>query len=67
MGRNMAKGHRVDISATASGNLIVMQLAGGTDEIVITYRLTATEAVKLVSEIEKQLVRLKPPQGEDVT
>jgi hypothetical protein len=46
-GKPMAKG-RVDISASLQDGLIVVRLAGGTDEIAIDFKITGEEARKLV-------------------
>jgi len=52
----MARG-RVDISASLQGGLIVVTLAGGTDEIAIDFKLSQEEAMKLVSIIKDLIKR----------
>jgi hypothetical protein len=48
---------RVDISARLKDGLIVVTLAGGTDEIAIDFKLSQEEARKLVHLIEDLIKR----------
>jgi len=49
----------VDISATLKGKLIIVTLAGRTDDISISFKLTKTEGRKLADVIDNEVTKLQ--------
>ena len=49
----------VDISATLKGKLIIVTLAGRTDDISISFKLTKTEGRKLADVIDNEVTKLE--------
>jgi len=49
----------VDITATLKGKLIVVTLAGRTDDISISFKLTKTEGRRLADVIDNEVTKLE--------